>query len=602
MSRKVTAKIGDSLCNIAFLNGFGDCKPLREEPANAYIVNRAEDPGQVLPGDVVTVPDLVEHSESKGTEKKHKFVKRDNFAMLRFVHDSSTSTIKNDRTLTFLNVSNYITNRAGVPDGNVAFPNSSIRNFNANADKDQDVFKIEVYDIDATADLTVEIEVLQPVYNASGRVTKHKQFPSAIRADRKLTAKASKQGSTQRFRSCYLRLVTDAVDKAAAADQTLLASDMYDPASADSKKVEILDQVVKASYTVPKCPMNPKCRSTVTLPIGEDRRRLRMAVHILRGSVGGAPIVSVADAEKRVLTWLRRTYAQMSIAPKLVVPIHEVDPPENLVSISNDSGLTAAGPTPSNNGNITFRIKAAGKTPQTVTVTTAAGDTPIKTARALAALVAAPFRAVAAENPARFNDPSNRKSADIVITETGGARVTIDRERSFDSRQTIQVGRPSSTLFQEWDGNNWLVGSIEQRTVLRNYDTGDDRFELFVIQRFVSPTLLGAAMMSGHIVDPPRRAVSKMKWSCFVDRRSMDGTDQFATVVAHEAMHAVGEVMHTINVPSQLMNPTANQNNAVGNAKRVRDSAAPYDGGNIAGNHNLVQRMRAQGALLLERW
>jgi len=86
MPRKVTAKAGDSLCNIAFKNGFGDCKPLREEAANAFIVNRADDPGQVLPGEIVTVPDFIEHSESKGTEKKHKFVKRDNLAILRFVH------------------------------------------------------------------------------------------------------------------------------------------------------------------------------------------------------------------------------------------------------------------------------------------------------------------------------------------------------------------------------------------------------------------------------------------------------------------------------------------------------------------------------------
>ena len=52
MPRKVKANIGDSLCNIAFKNGFGDCKPLREEPANAFIVNRADDPGQILPGDI----------------------------------------------------------------------------------------------------------------------------------------------------------------------------------------------------------------------------------------------------------------------------------------------------------------------------------------------------------------------------------------------------------------------------------------------------------------------------------------------------------------------------------------------------------------------
>ena len=598
MPRTVTAKVGDSLCNIAHLNGFGDCKPLRDDPANAFIVNRADDPGQVLPGDIVTVPDFVLHTESKPTEKKHKFIKRDNFAILRFVHGSANTSVKNDRTLTFLNVSNYITNRAGIRDGNVAFPGSGVRNFNTNSDKDPDVFKVEVLDIDATADLTVELEVLQPIYSATGAVTGHKQFDAALRASRQLTATASKQGSTQRFRTCYLRLVTDAADKAAANDQTLLASDIYNT----DKKVEILDQVVKASYTIQKCPQNPKCKSTVILPIGEDRRRLRMAVHILRQSVGGAPVVSIADAERRILKWLRRAYAQISIAPKLVEAIREVDPPENLVSISNDRGLKAAGPKPGNDGKIRFRITAPGKAPQIVEVITKKNDTPITTARALAAKVLAPYSAAVSENPPRFIDATNRKSADIVITEASGARVVIDSETSRDTRQKIAVGRPSTMLFQEWDDDNWLVGSIEQRAVLKNYDTGDDRYELFIIDSFVAPTLLGAAMMSGHQVDPQRRAVTKVKWSGFVDRTSSDASSTFPMVIAHEAMHSVGEVMHAQSAPAQIMHPTADLNNAVGIAKRVRDGAVTYDGGRIAGNHNLVRRMRTQGAPLLENW
>ena len=189
-----------------------------------------------------------------------------------------------------------------------------------------------------------------------------------------------------------------------------------------------------------------------------------------------------------------------------------------------------------------------------------------------------------------------------MITEASGARVVIDSETSRDTRQKIAVGRPSTMLFQEWDDDNWLVGSIEQRAVLKNYDTGDDRYELFIIDSFVAPTLLGAAMMSGHQVDPQRRAVTKVKWSGFVDRTSSDASSTFPMVIAHEAMHSVGEVMHAQSAPAQIMHPTADLNNAVGIAKRVRDGAVTYDGGRIAGNHNLVRRMRTQGAPLLENW
>ncbi|MBK7708616.1 MAG: hypothetical protein IPJ30_23365 [Acidobacteria bacterium] len=119
--RTVKAGVGDSLCNIAYLNGFGDCKPFREEPANAYIVNRAVDPGQVLPGDVVTIPDFVKKDDGGGTEATHQYVRRGTLAKLRFVHGSVSTTVDNDTALTFLNVSNYITNQAGTADGNVAF-------------------------------------------------------------------------------------------------------------------------------------------------------------------------------------------------------------------------------------------------------------------------------------------------------------------------------------------------------------------------------------------------------------------------------------------------------------------------------------------------
>ncbi|MBK7707915.1 MAG: hypothetical protein IPJ30_19740 [Acidobacteria bacterium] len=87
-----------------------------------------------------------------------------------------STTVDNDTALTFLNVSNYITNQAGTADGNVAFPNSAVRTFNADADKDADVFKVEVLDINAAGDLDVELEVLKPKYDAAGKVTGHEQF------------------------------------------------------------------------------------------------------------------------------------------------------------------------------------------------------------------------------------------------------------------------------------------------------------------------------------------------------------------------------------------------------------------------------------------
>ncbi len=596
-----TAQAGDSLCNIAFMNGLPDCTALRAESANASIVNRAVDPAQVKPGNIVTIPDFLEKQEDGSTEKKHVFVKRGTMATIRFTHGSPNLPYANDPSLVVLNISNYSTDRGNNPDGSSPFPAFDFRRFHTHGDRDRDTFKVEVLDLRASGLLDVEIEALCPVYNAAGAVTGHKAFTDADAAQRKLASKAEKQGSTQRFRTGYLRLVTDKVDKAGADKQTIMVSDLVD---ANQKQVEILDQLVRASYVIPSCTQNPKCKAIVELPVGTDRRRLRVAVHVLRLTPGGALIVQLNDAEKRVLKWVRRTFAQAAIGPRLTQAVRAVDPPENLVSISNDSGLTAAG-----DGQLGFRINAAGKPSQVIgPINPAPGATPIVTANAIAALIAAPYSATVSRNPARFNDPAGQRSADIVITEATGVRVTIDQVLTGDSRQSLTVGRPNPANLVSWavpaGNNNWNAGSLEQRTILKNHDTGDNVVDVFVINTLTAGNR-AEAMMSGHRIDPARPAINQVKFSAFMIATTMDGTNTNPFVLSHEIGHVLGEVVHApaANPPTECSVMDANGtevNNAVNASKRIRDGAVTFDA--PAGQFNLITRMRIEGRPLLEPW
>jgi hypothetical protein len=587
------AKSGDSLCSIAYMHGLGNCIPLRNEPANAYILNRAVDPGVPLPGDDVTIPDPAPKGHLVPHEQPKAFVKRARLSTIRFVHGSQYKPYADDTTLKVLNISNYNTDRAGAPDGGTAFPGVDVRRFHPDAHRDIDAFKAEVQDLRGGAGpLQLDLEVLRPKYGAAGAVTGHESFPFAIRANRQLNPPASRQGLSRCYRTPYLRLVVDDIDKAAAPTQTLLVSDMH--ANGDSQ-VEILDQIVKASYTMNSCPSNPRCKCVVTAPIGTDRKRLKMAVHVLRKTAGGVPVVTTANAERRVRTWFRRVYAQAAIAPKLMQAVAEIDPPENLVSISNDSGLTAAG-----DGRFGFRINAPGKLSQVIgPITPNAGDTPLTTANALKALVQAPYTATVTENQARFVDDVGSKSADIVITEATKARVTIDQEVRTDSRQTLTVGRVNPLSLQAWDGDNFLVGSLEQRTVLKNYDTGHDRVDIFVVDR-ISSGDRGEAMMSGHRIDPNRSAIDPVKWSAFCSAITMDGTDNNPFSAPHEVGHVTGELVHAQGAPSQLMRSGTSAVNELAGSKRIRDGAVTYD--SPADDFNLVERLRAEGAPLLEDW
>ena len=600
MATTYTAKAGDSLCSIAYENGFGDCKALRAEPANNFIINRTIDPCQVKSGDVVTIPEKVEKEVDGATEKTHKFVKRGRLASIRFVHGSKDLPVASDPTLTNLNVSNFVTNRAGNEKTANSFPNENVRVFNEAADADPDTFKVEVLDIRASGNLKVELEALRPIYNVAGAVTEHRSFPSP----RTLKAEASKQGSTKRFRTAYLRLVVDKDgDNQAVEKQTLLTSDMF---AEGDKKVEILDQLVKASYEIPSCPENPKCKSIVEAPIGTDRKRIRLAIHILRDAPeddGGTEIVAPDDAEKRLWTWFRRVYAQASIAPKLMT-IRVVDPPANLVAISDVVGTVALG-----TESLGFTINADGHPSQVIgPITPAAGSTPLQTAQLLAAEVLAPYQAEVSINSAALNSISDDlKSCDIIITEVGGARVTLDNPQTSALGQTLSIGVVDPSSVPRADGNFSNVGTIEQRTLYKNYDTGDDRVDVFVCEMISPAGVRGTATLSGHTRNANRTAASKYRCSVLMAERAIDSSDILPFTFPHEFGHVAGEIGHTTDdsagddlMKFQLMTGQGtSNNNSVDGSKRIRDGATPYFG---VDDVNLSDRIRRESSNLLEDW
>lgn len=646
--KTVIAQEGDTLCGIAVQEGFRDCAKLRAEPANAAITNR-----QLQPGDVVTIPSREEGIESGETEEVHEFERVGvPIASIRFVHGSPTLDFKDDVELEALHVSNYITNQAGAQaDGTRPWVNETTRQFDADAHADEDTFKVEIADRRTTeTDLTLDIEALRPRYDPADargrRVTGHESFDAAHRPARSLLGiTASRQASSDRFRTCYLRLVSDEVDKqgllpSAAAGtapdagarplQTILTTDMVDDAIAlaaqadaaeaagnaeqaaglreqatETRKVQILDQQIRATYSLDGCPGTPgvPCQVRVTRPIGEDRRRLRVTVHIVRRTRGGVAPVQNADAERRIDRWMRRLYSSASVGPRRIL-VRTVDPVANLIAISDNTGDAARG-----TGDMGFRINAPGQPSQVIGPHRANnGDAPIVTAQALAALVQPPYTAVPTRNPATFNRLPGRRSADIVILGPGGNDVTIDNVINNDGRQLLTVANVFSLnpanagTLQSWNGNNFLVGSIEQRALLKNYDTGADVIDLFVVDR-LSSTNLGEAMMSGHRVDPARRAIDPVKFSAFVIANTANGTDGNPTTISHECGHVLMELVHASGAgnATQMMTGQAIADTVgVGAPKRIRDKRMRFDSPAVSVNQ--VDRIRAEGGPLLEPW
>jgi hypothetical protein len=589
MPTLVTAEDGDCLCIIAISSGFLNCQPLRDEPANSGLLTR-----DLVAGDIVTVPDIDPGGSSGGTDQRHVFVRRNAPPVrIRLVHGSKNLPYLKDPDVPVLHISNHQTTRGGAEDGGL-LPNRF--GFNPLGDDDPDTFKVEVVDPQASSPVKVRLDALRRMLRPDGSFG-HDLFPAAERARRSLDQlECEIVSSGVAFRSRYLRLVTDDTDKAALPNQTLLVTDMTD--EGDST-VEILEQAVRATYTLQQCPAGA-CRVSKTTPVGDTagprkpRTALRMALHVLTTAPGAAPVVTTAQADRRITRWVRRTYAQAGIAPRLVQATRIVDPQNNLVAIGEPHGVTARG-----GGQMGFRITSPGNPTQVIgPIATVAGTKPAGTAAALAALVAAPYVANVSENPAGFNDPVGNRSADIVITVPGGL-VTIDQEISTDARQVLTIGRPNIASLQGF-GNDFLIGSSQQRALLKTYDTGEDRVDVFVVQTIASGDR-GQAMMHGTSIDRARPAIAPVRFSVFVNARSMDASDDDFVNLAHEMGHVLTDLIHATGARSNqqlMMGQGTTFLVSEPASKRIKERPQQFD--SPAGTHRQIDRIHDKARGLLE--
>ena len=649
-----TVRRGDTLSHIAGRHGLASWRTIYDAPENEEFRRTHPDPNLIYPGDRVFVPHPREKTETVPTTTRTRFRVRGTGVRLRFIFDNGDDNPNNDRELTYLCVSNLVSTD-NLPEGFGPNPDGSA---------DPDHFKIEIEDPHERADSIpadkVTLEALKP--DGAGNYVSFNP-PRRLQVECQRVRDAAGR-PTNRFRSRYLRLVTDTLDQGANSDQCLLAD--WDPAQPE---LEILDQVVRVEYR-----RDDGERPQARIPIGHDRRKIRMAVHVLRTAPGGNGIVDVNDARTRVQKWYRRTYAQANLAPRLVVPVDAVDPPRNLLVVSNNSGANAAG---NANNRMRFYIRgsAAGITytvqrgdtltriaadhdvadwrtlynhPQNaefrrrrpdpnvihpgdeifipasggrvaVVYRPPGGATPIATAQELARRVrTAGYQAEAFLNAPRPGDP--RGSADLLIREAGGGLVTLEDEESADNAQGLTVARVNTARFLVSSHNvaggfsSHNIGTPEQRALARNYRTQTDRVECFVVGqvhyddnsnqirgRAVPPEIFRPAAEQPQ--DPFVRTtyMANITMNACNNTAAGDASDQNPFTFPHESGHVIIDAYHA-QENHQLMRSGTSGTNQVAGSKRIYDSPVAFGGMAGVSPFNQVDRLRTSGAPVLEDW
>jgi hypothetical protein len=185
---------------------------------------------------------------------------------------------------------------------------------------------------------------------------------------------------------------------------------------------------------------------------------------------------------------------------------------------------------------------------------------PIEVANLIVAAVNdANFTAQPFENAASVGIARTRRSADILIRDTAGGKVTISNVRNNDRGANFRLATVNLNAYQESSGvADMEYGTRHERQLLRNYDTGTDRLDCYVVGRFDNGgdtrgrSYTPCIKMPAEFQPPPEIANSCVMGSTSSSGRVMDGGNNLPFTFPHEAGHALLDVGHT-DTRSELM-------------------------------------------------
>lgn len=626
MDEAVIASAGDCLCGIAIQWGYLDCQPLRSHPLNRPLLNRP-----LREGDVVIVPVISPPELPRGVDARHVFRARNTPPVsIRIVREEDARP--HDRNeVTALHVSNYVPALASTVATGYDSTFHDRFGYDAPTNGDPDTFKIEIVDPRAQGRITARLEALRPLYEADPshptglRVRGHEPFPGDERAIPDVEFHAA-TGSVTTFLSRYMRLVVDEVDKQAApgARQLLLVTDMADGRGtgqpSDNDSVEILDQRVRATYTIPHCPGTPKCFvSTEKWIGGAERRRVRVCFHLF--AADDTPELRRA-IRRKTLRWMRRILAQADVAPRIVAPEFRVytAPVTRMLTISNRTGRPARG-----SGTVRLRLTLPGEAPVTTApISITNGMTPLEAGQRIADHMPAGFHATAFAAPPLRRQDRLLAPCDVMIGADSGARPTVQVLPAPHSSLRLRM-RVVNVDMNNIDGSadqTYLQGSADVRYILRSVPgITDDVVHLIFVGKF-SDSTLGFAFLPHYAPGVPadRRPDLPFRSAVLLPRFNRENSplyqedDMDPYILAHEIGHVLTDAYH-VDRPSdhfrtQLMFPESPPlfHQSLQNPKRMGDHMLLVptwiETGSVTAvqSHSVVSLLRTRGAERMEDW
>jgi hypothetical protein len=365
-----------------------------------------------------------------------------------------------------------------------------------------------------------------------------------------------RQDTSQPFRSRFVRLVGDHVDRDArgVAGQALLV------ALRDSVRVVYASS--GASFSQAMRVSRPGDEASTIAA-----RHASLRLFVLRAAKGAAPVIGTDDASairlmRDEITSANEIWLQCNItfgAPA-EVPLEIADPPDRgFIAIANRDGLPGRG------GTIQLRADGKMLPPIIVNAGSAASDTGLKIAEALRAHG---FDAQVTINPKTVFGAAS--GADVVVRRRNGELALIDAAPGFplstDPQQRVELGVVDlGDGLEEFDNMTAASGTLEERMLIKTLaDDDPSTVDVFIINRFTHGTRQGEAF-----IEASAGAIGN---AVILDRTGLRHRET-AWTMAHELGHVLlNQPLHPDNVGRDrpwLLMDSDNNRGTVNGPKRL---------------------------------
>ena len=582
---------GECLCALAAEAGFLDCSYLRE--INTHLAQKAT----LDVGDEVAIPEKRKKKTSDKDKSKIK-AKRPNYPPpdVFFIKENGAgypdpAPAPDDEgydphypkadTLTELNISNYHVNLAGDGSGGDNFAAQDFYGYLEPSSRDPDHFKIQLYDNkEKTNELEVTLTAMRPVYKSEDQTIGTKtvkvvklagDYKERTSGNQQIDVKCQRVGSTNYFRSPYLRLVNSAAGVPnARKKQLLVVSDYFDDGANNVEKrfTEILDHKVRTAHKPAMC-KKKLCEIVRELPL-DSKYEVRVAVHVLSKNNVGVDANRLEKAREQVHKWMRRCLAQSHTRAHLMV-LHTAPVPKNMITVSDGTGYHAEGKKAGSNAasRLTVEIGTA-----TYTHIPRQGDSPQKTAREIKDLlqradfkIKGPFRV-------RLKDLApvrNRVSSpyEILVCDEDGKPVEVKRVASEESATGQNLRLTNDTNVDDFKTYSGFQ-TRDARNVFHNYKT--KHFDMFICGDKLTH------LKTGHLIYGLGPLGSYGGWDtdigpvAFTDADAGDPAKKPYNPT-HEMFHPLMHVFHTsTNGQKEIMKSSTSAADGVDSTKHVGDA------------------------------